>query len=113
MTDFDKIAIDITSASDESVNASLGVTVTVTAGNSDITVAADGVYAQDGVIYLKLSKLDQDLLSQVTSGFSEIIAPTTKLDGVWWKISVPEIADMIKNIQMILTPSSSKNLTNA
>ncbi len=100
-SDLDSIDLDFSGATTGIANAS-EITATMNFKNSDpLTVTIDETFTDDGVLYLKITNLEDALGKMSESGalgyyggfeqyFGDLIG---EIDGDWWKISVDDVLD--------------------
>lgn len=104
------VKLELKSNNTESRNASTDATLSVNYGGEEIKLSLGTVVLKDYTIYIKLDGLKEAAKQAVKAADSTsygeyadlyedlIDAVVGEIDGVWWKISVPELVDEIDEI---------------
>ena len=104
------VRIDINSKVDNGNNADTSVTFTVTYGGTDYKLTLGSVVMKDYTLYISISNLKETIKSVLAEAESTKYADYVEIyedlidkvvgeiDGVWWKIYVPDVVDAIDEI---------------
>ena len=115
-SDFSNISISINNDTDKDAQTSTSATFSVTYQGQDYSINIDSVVIKDYTLYIKVSNLKD----AINKAFDEAVKGTEyqlqadmykdlintvvgEIDGIYWKISVPELIDATTEI-----PSSQK-----
>ncbi len=104
------VRIDINSKVDNGNNADTSVTFTVTYGETDYKLTLGSVVMKDYTLYISISNLKETIKNVLVEAESTKYADYVEIyedlidkvvgeiDGVWWKIYVPDVVDAIDEI---------------
>ncbi|MBP5512354.1 hypothetical protein J6X90_03135 [Candidatus Saccharibacteria bacterium] len=105
-----KVRVEINSKVDNGNNADTKVTFTATYGEKDFQLTLGSVVMKDYTLYVSIDNLKQtikDVLAEAASTeyadyaelYNDLIDKVAgEVDGVWWKIYVPDVVDAIDEI---------------
>jgi len=107
-----RVRVDIKNSTNADNEANTSATFLVTYNDKDFKLTVDSVVVKDYTLYVSVSNLKEaakqalEEVGKSTSGFSEyadlyedlINKVAGEIDGIWWKISIPELVDSIDEI---------------